>query len=62
MKAVVITTGPGVIMATATASRNCWASSQPYRDDPTVEERNDGEAAAENEGAGLEEEPEDLAR
>src|SRR3954464_7420876 len=28
MNATVITTGPGVIMATATASRNCWSLSQ----------------------------------
>src|SRR5688500_18344345 len=31
MKPTVITTGPGVIIATATASRNCRSSSQPYR-------------------------------
>src|SRR5262245_3792711 len=29
MNATVITTGPGVMSATATASRNCWSSSQP---------------------------------
>jgi hypothetical protein len=30
MKATVMTTGPGVIMATATASRNCRSVSQWY--------------------------------
>src|SRR3954468_19782079 len=30
MKPTVITTGPGVIIATATASTNCWSFSQPY--------------------------------
>src|SRR5882757_7899744 len=30
INATVITTGPGVIIATATASRNCWSFSQPY--------------------------------
>src|SRR4051794_12439737 len=30
MNPTVITTGPGVIIATATASRNCLSSNQPY--------------------------------
>jgi hypothetical protein len=30
MKPVVMTTGPGVIIATATASTNCRSVSQPY--------------------------------
>src|SRR5919202_147082 len=30
MKPTVMTTGPGVIIATATASRNCCSFSQPY--------------------------------
>jgi hypothetical protein len=30
MKATVMTIGPGVSMATATASRNCLSVSQPY--------------------------------
>ena len=61
MKATVITTGPGVIIATATASRNCLSVSQPVLlHDAAVEEGHDGQAAAEHEGAGLGEEPDDL--
>ena len=49
MKATVMTTGPGVIIATATASRN-WRSVEPVEvvDDAAVKERDDGQAAAED--------------
>ena len=61
MKPTVMTTGPGVIMATATASRNCWSSSQPILvDHAAVEKRHDGQTAAEDERAGLGEEQHDL--
>ena len=60
MKATVMTTGPGVIIATATASRNCWSLSQPYCSPRPVEKRHDRQPAAEDERAGLGEEQKNL--
>ena len=61
MKATVMTTGPGVIIATATASRNCRSVSQwKLVDDPAVKERDDRQAAAEDERARLGEVERDL--
>ena len=62
MNATVITTGPGVIIATATASRNCRSFSQPCAlHQLTVEKRHDRQAAAEHERAGLGEQPEHVS-
>jgi hypothetical protein len=49
MKATVITTGPGVIIATATALTN-WRFGQPMmlENDSAMQERNDCESAPED--------------
>ena len=61
MKPTVMTTGPGVIIATATASTNCRSLSQwCSRHHAAVEERHDRESGAEHERAGLGEEDADL--
>ena len=53
MNATVMTTGPGVIMATATASRNWWSVSHLSSCDALLQERHNGQAAAEDERPGL---------
>src|SRR5216683_8305951 len=58
MNAAVMTTGPGVIIATAIASRN-WRSVSQWcsrTHDAAIQERHDGQSAAEDKCAGLEEE------
>lgn len=57
MKPAVMTTGPGVISPMATASRNCpWVSQVVLGDDAVAQQRHDGQAGAEDQGAGLQEE------